>query len=75
MLKEFNASHYNHLHSTNNSYKKSPTAYYQPTCEIVGVNEFWIAVEADTAQNAFNFKRHVRQRKKQCEEKKDFSFK
>lgn len=41
----------------------------------MGVNDFWIVIEADTAVNALAFKKFIRQRKKACEEKRDYSFK
>jgi hypothetical protein len=41
--------------------------HYHSTCEIVGVNDFWIAIEADNAVNALAFKKFIRQRKKVCE--------
>ena len=41
----------------------------------MGTNEFWIAIEADSVANALAFKKFIRQRKKACEERRDFSFK
>ncbi len=49
--------------------------YQHLSCEIVGINDFWIAIEADTIANALGFKKFVRLRKKSFEERKDFSFK
>jgi len=49
--------------------------YQHLLCEIIGVNEFWIAIEADTVSNALAFKKFIRQRKKAFEERRDFGFK
>ena len=49
--------------------------YHHFTCEIVGLNDFWIAIEADNVMNALSFKKFIRQRKKAYEEKRNFSFK
>lgn len=44
-------------------------------CKIVGTNEFWTAIETETYNDAFAFKKFTRNKKRIMDEKKLLHYK